>query len=462
MGLGDFVKGIGEGIGHAAGDVAGGIADTASNIGGAAVNVAKGTAFVATHLDDAAEAVKDYGAGAVKGVGWLASHPAYWDDAAKQMIVDQFTDPVNIATNVALLGLTVATGGAAAPGLVAKLGLGAKVGVETAEGIATAAKVADVAADTAKVGRTVERVASAAKAGEEAADIAKAADTAADVGRAGQTASRFQRFAEGTQQFGQRVENIVNKPTELARGIHARAAEFIPGMKQGELGYVSSARLNAAERFVGNTDEAGIVRRYIGGKIEGGAGKSSFTKAGSLGEAHYRASRAMGQARSLVDLRGNIKAFGDITQAVAHPEDAAQHLGEAAWHAYGDELTGMAIRHAPGLISKAFGGGDDEKPEKPDTYQPYQQADTTTQQTGLMQFRLDAAPRTRASRRQPGHAAALGTVDNSTMPSSIGPTNWYGPQGGYDAGRGFQQRSGASWGALPALEQPRPYDVLGV
>lgn len=462
MGLGDFLGGIKDGVTDVASSVAGSVGDIASDVGGAAVNVGKGVGYGLTHLDTAIDAVKDYGAetvgGAVKGVGFLATHPEYWDDAAKQMVVDQFTDPVNIATNVAMLGLTVATGGAAAPAWMAKLGLGAKVGIETAEGFATAAKVADTVSDVTRGARTVEKVAETAKAGEAAADIAKGAETATNL-------SRSERFAAASSRFGEKVESVVSKPTEWKGAIHERLAGVVPGMNEGQLGHLASARKDLATSFVTRGDraieDAGAVRRYIGGKIEGGAGKSSFVKPGSLAEGHYRASRAIGQARSMVDLRGNLRAAADVTQAVANPERAASELGQAAWHAYGDEAVQFAAKQAPGIVKKAFGGGDEEPQEQKTTPAPTTYEPSTEQAIGLQQFRLDNTRSTRTSRRQAGGPTQLGIVTkDSTMPSAVGPSNWYGPQGGYDAGRGFQQRTTTPGGALPPLEQPR--EVVGI
>jgi hypothetical protein len=448
MGFGDFVKGIGEGVGNVAGDIAGGVADVATDVVGAGENIVKGVGYGLKHIDELREGVQNYGGEAIKGVGFIATHPEYWDDAAKDMIVSQFTDPVNIATNIAMLGLTVATGGAAAPAWMAKIGLGAKVVGETGATLATGAKIADTASDLARGARTIEKVAETAKAGEAAAAL-----------------SRGERFAAASARFGEKVESVVNKPTELARGIHSKLADVVPGMRQGELGHLAAGRKSLAESFVsraeGGIDEAGAVRRYIGGKIEGGAGKSSFMKSGSLAEGHYRASRGISQVRGAIDLRGNIRAAGDITQAIAHPEAALQEMGQAAWHAYGDEAIQFGVQHAPGIVKKAFGGGDEEPQEQtaqpaPTTYTP-----STEQSIGLQQFRLDNTRSTRASRRTAGGRTQLGTITkDSTMPSSVGPSDWYGPQGGYESGRGFQQRTTTPSGPLPALQQPR--EMVGI
>jgi hypothetical protein len=139
-----------------------------------------------------------------------------------------------------------------------------------------------------------------------------------------------------------------------------------------------------------------------------------------------------------------------------HPEAVAAVGGAAAGiQAYG------AYK---GLKSLLGGGGEEGAAEeaRPATGPPLPEA---TAQVGLMQFRADQTHATRTSRRRAGAPTQLGTVTrDSTMPSAIGPSNWYGPQGGYDAGRGFQQRPTTPSGALPPLEQPttRPRETAGI
>lgn len=142
-----------------------------------------------------------------------------------------------------------------------------------------------------------------------------------------------------------------------------------------------------------------------------------------------------------------------------HPEAVAAVAGVAA------------LSQAGGLYSTVKGvmGGFEDKGDdagaakKDEPYTPYQQTDNSVRSIGLQQFHLSNTRSTRVSRRQPGGTPQLGTVQSDTMPKQIGPSNWYGPQGGYDAGRGFQQRSVTPSGPLAPLEQPdRANDVLGV
>jgi hypothetical protein len=141
-----------------------------------------------------------------------------------------------------------------------------------------------------------------------------------------------------------------------------------------------------------------------------------------------------------------------------HPEAVAAVGGVvAATQAMGAYNTIRGIQSMVG----GGGGGEEEaaEPQRPAFEQP---APTQAQGIGLMQFRADQTHATRTSRRRPG-GTQLGVVKSSTMPTQIGPSNWYGPQGGYDAGRGFQQRPVTPSGPLAPLEQPTAQrEVVGI
>ena len=431
MGFGDFVKGVAGAVGDVASDIGG---DIGEDIVGAGVNVAKAGAWAATHVDDAVKGVAEYGGEMAKGVGWLASHPGYWDDAAKQMVVDQFTDPVNIATNIGMLGLTIATGGAAAPAWMAKLGLGVKVGAETATGLATAAKVAD---------------------------------TAVDVGKAARTASRMERFATGAQKVANKIDEIQGLPTELIQkgrsAVTGKLSDVTGGLvKRRELSYLQQGRKSLATCAFGEVEDlksatglGGQASRLGYRTVAGGAGKSELIGAGSFGELNWRANRLSGQATGVRDFRENVQVTKDLVQAAAHPEQAGKELAQAAWHEYGDEATSYAMQNK-GAIKKVLGMDEEKKRGGKDTaektYDPYQQP-VAEPLPGMTDFRLDNTRSTKTSKRTAGQPTVLGTVTKeSTMPSQIGPSDWYGPQNGYKAGRGFSSRTAS---ALPPLEQPR-------
>jgi hypothetical protein len=174
-------------------------------VGDAVANVAKGTAWVAnpTHWDDVAE-------GAGKAVEFVAENPGKtWDTAfevGRAVVKDQL-DPKNLAINAALIGATIATGGAAAPALAAKLGLGAKSATTAVSGL----KAADTALDVAKGVKT------GAKVLDTATDVAKVADTAVDTGR---TLSRSQRFVQDLRNTADTFKNAGGME-KLDRGLSA-------------------------------------------------------------------------------------------------------------------------------------------------------------------------------------------------------------------------------------------------
>lgn len=128
-----------------------------------------------------------------------------------------------------------------------------------------------------------------------------------------------------------------------------------------------------------------------------------------------------------------------------HPEAVAAVGGlVAASQAYG------AYNTLRGLTGGFEGEGEKEPRPAPATPEP-----DTAQAIGLQQFQLDNTRATRVSRRRPGGRSRLGTITKTTtMSSEIGPSDWYGPQGGYQAGRGFQRPTGP----LPALEQPAVHE----
>ena len=429
MGFGEFLGGIVEAVEGGAGDVVGAGVDIAQDAVGAVKNVAKAGAWAVSNIDDAAIGVAKYGGEMVKGAAWLAQHPGYWDDAAKQLVIDQFTDPVNIATNIGMLGLTIATGGAAAPAWAAKIGLGAK----GAASIGTAAKTVDTVSDVARAGKSVAKV----------VDVA-------------QETSRTGRFVQGAARVADKLDTWQQKPEMLQRAIHSRVtgklSDISGGLvKQSDIGFVAGQRLSLANRAMGEVQDLGQVKQWAHRAIAGGDLAPTAT-AGNLARLNWRANRTANQVRGVRDFRENMQVAADVTQAVAHPERAAVELGEAVWHEYGDEAVQLAAKKAPGLIKKKMLKGDKDEVEEA-VHDPYQQA--VSPQIGLMDFRLDQTHATRTSKRRPGGPAQITrTTTNTTMPTQIGPENWYGPQGGYSAGRGFNRQQTA----LPPLEQPGSYE----
>jgi hypothetical protein len=333
---------------------------------------------------------------------------------------------MGLATTAGMVALTVATGGLGGAGI--------------------AAKVAEGAAEAAKVGEGVETAAKTAMA-----------------------LSRTERFAKGFQEVKTGISEArgaekIDKLMTAGRDIKGVAREAI-GMNPAS--YVQRGRTALAERMLPGVEEgtAGGFQKSIFRHIEGGPGLARESAQTAWSNASTRIAGVQGGTLGRINqarqFSANVKAVGDVTQALAHPEDAALHLGTAAFEHYKPQLENAAIKYGgKALLHSVMGGGDKEEgPAQP--YSPYTQA-APLEQPKLTDFRLGGTRSTMASRRRPGQQAALGTVTkDDTMPTQIGPNDWYGPQQGYSAGRGFQAN------ALPSLEQPRPMgqmtdDTLGV
>src|SRR4029077_3602244 len=167
MGFGDFVSGAMHAGGNLVSDAVG-ATENAAKVGGfVAEHAVKGAGWVATHPAQTIEGIGkgveggvkagvwtaehagEMAAGTVKGVSFLASHPQYWDDAAKMIVKDQLK-PQNLAITAGLIGLTVATGG------IAGIGLGTKI-AETVGEVGTVGRVVEGAAEGVQVAEKVGR-----------------------------------------------------------------------------------------------------------------------------------------------------------------------------------------------------------------------------------------------------------------------------------------------------------------
>ena len=256
MGFGDFLKGTVDAA--LPGKPGTAIGEAVEDIGGAARNVAKGVGFAATHLDDAARFAGRNISEVGKGLSYVATHPGVWDDVAKAYVKEEFTNPWNIATNVGLLGLTVATGGLGGAGLVGKAALAA---------------------------RGVDR----------AVEVGKIANTAADVSRGARVL--------------QKVDRALEAPTRAAMGVR----KAVTG---SELGFVGGRRAAMAERFVGNVEDASWARKAAGRAIEGS--KLAPTHS-SLARNVWRAEKTMGRAESAAAAPGRAEQFSTGVQFAANP-----------------------------------------------------------------------------------------------------------------------------------------------
>jgi hypothetical protein len=434
MGLGDFFDGVGEGI-----------SDIAENAVGAVKNTAKGINWAAHHIDDAAEgvgkglgAVADYAGDAAKGVGWLATHPGYWDDAAKTMIIDQFTDPVNIATNIAMLGLTVATGGAAAPAWMAKVGLGAKAGIEAAEGVATAVKVGKGAAEIAEAGKTAATLAKGAKVAEETAGAARTIEKVADVAQEGRSVSKF---AAATERFASKLD----EPSRIT----TKVQDVREALTGNRLSTVDRARQRVSNVFLektGGLDEGkGMLeygRQWAGRKIANAPGAP--TTGGELAKWNYRANKLADRVNTAKDLPGNIQTAGEVTKFAADPKKQAYNLAMD----HRSEIGSFADQHTAEITEgrERLFGKRNNTPNA--TVEPAAMPSTSI--SNWQRPDDGGFVATPTSKGQFG-STAVTTVSSSNMSGDVGPSNWYGGQNNYSSGRGFV---GKAFGTSPWQKDP--------
>lgn len=475
MGLGHFLSGIAEGAGH-----------IAENAVGAGENIAKAGAFAATHLDDAAkgawkasefvgEHAGEIVGGTAKGVGFLATHPQYWDDAAKMVVKDQLK-PQNLLLTAGMVGLTVATGG------IAGIGLGAKI-AEGVEEVGTTARAIEVGAEA---GQTAEKIGRGARF----MNAVKGAKGLAEGAEEGEKVGRFAKLGQDVKGLGTGVKEAkgfekVDKLMSIAGDTKAALKESV-GLNPVSLtqrvrsGLAEAALPGVTDRFAAQAAGEAVTEGGVKGMMQGarqGLEKAAFRKIeGGYGQAREAAATPWNKAQGRIGWAMNLKdepaaainkpsqfaakvqKAGNITEAIANPEDAAAHLGEKALERYKPKLEDVALKHGGAIKDKIFGkGGDAETAARP--YSPYQQP-VAEPLPGMQDFRLNNTRSTRTSQRIPNQAAALGTVTKeSTMPTAIGPSDWYGPQQGYKTGRGFKSTSG-----LPSLEQPRlgQRDMVGI
>lgn len=275
MGLGDFVHGVGEAV----------------------TNVGKAAAWTAnpTHWDD-------IGRGVGNAAEFVVEHPGQtWDmgfEMGRTMLKDQL-DPVNLAINAGLIGLTVATGGAAAPAFIAKMGLGAKSVQAGVEGL----KVADTAADVVK----------GVKSGVEAVQVAT-------------DLSRGQKFVKGAQEIAsgikessgfERLDNVLNAGREL-KGVGREA------MGLSRYGGMAERRAGMAEKVLGEAGEgAGFMRQRVARSVGGTTNPLNPVQSGKFANMNTRFDKiqsAIGAPSRWQDNAGDVSRGVEIA---ADPEGAA-------------------------------------------------------------------------------------------------------------------------------------------
>lgn len=351
-------------------------------------------------------------------------------EVGKAVVKDQL-DPKNIAINAAIL---LASGGTSAAFTAGRAGL---EGVEAYRAGATAAEAyqtARTAMTTAKVTRTVGAGARAAKTAEELSAATESGGLISGTTRAGQG------------EVGM-WERLGNKRASLM-------GDLREGVGMNRLSYTQRGRQALGNQFAERFGTDSFVTETAARMITGAPGAP--TTGGLAAESMYRGRTAV---TTFKDIK-KAQAYAPLMHAIDDPAGALTKFGVKQAQAHKTEIAEFGVRHADDVahfVGKAFKGDEEKEGPQPAPVAP---PPTTEQAIGLTQFSLANTRSTRASRRQPGGRTQLGTITGNETPAQIGPSDWYGPQGGYDAGRGFQQRTAQPSGALPPLEQPR--EMVGI
>lgn len=249
-----------------------------SSVGESVVNTGKTIGWAAAHPGEV-----------VHGVGYLATHPDLWGGVAKDFILDQVTDPVAIATNVALIA---GTGGAA---LAAKGVEGGLEAAKIAEGASSAAKAAETAASTARVARAAETT----------SEVARAAETGADVaGTVGRTS-----VFRGAVTPAEEVPGALGRLDQIIE--RTGSVRSMAGLGPSR---VTTARAALAERLIPDVEEAGALKQVAYNKLVGGPAKPAV--GGRWAEAAWR----VRGAERLAKAPSRIKRYATVVDATADPE----------------------------------------------------------------------------------------------------------------------------------------------
>jgi plasmid stability protein len=454
MGFGDFLSGVGEAVGNV-GEAVGGdwvvdqalkAPDATRHVLNAGEAVTKGVSHLVTNPTQIAR-----GAGAA--INFVQENPGQaWDvgfEISRAIVKDQL-DPVNLAINAGLIAATVATGGAMAPALVAKLAMGARTGVtalRAGEGAIAGVRAARTGFQAARAASTAVKT---ARAADTAIDAAQTIDRATDIVKdvehvrdAEKIMGRGDAFLGGTDVYG-----TATKGSKALNPISRHAERIMQERVRDPL----ATKILAGGRA---GDEASAGRQILAAAVQGNTGFRPVQLA-RQSERAIGAQRTMWRGRQVAKKTvGYAQTAGSVQTGYDIAYDPVGYAGgkaEAGWAEHGDEITAQAEQS--GLLDKVRNRNKDQT-SKADVeerdYDPFEQT-VATPVSGLMDFRLDGTRSTRTSKRRAGGPTRLGTVTKeSTMPSQVGPSDWYGPQHGYKSGRGFASKPST----MPPLAQPR-------
>ena len=360
MGLGDFFEGVGD----------------------AAVNVTKGVGKAAawtanpTHWDD-------IGRGVGNVAEYVKENPGQiWDTGFEvgRNIVKSQLDPKNLAITAGLIGLTVATGGAAAPALAAEVGEAGLAGGEA------------IAATTGAI-KGVQAGSSALKAGEAVAEGAEAVSTL----------SRGQKFVEGVQSIGtgikessgfQKLDSVLNAPREFI----GTAREGIGLSRYG--GFAEQRAGMASKVLEGGEGEAGFVRQQVAKRVAGSSNplnpvaSSNYSKMGTR--------------------------FGQVQHAFQAPGEVGDHL-----HAARRDIE-IAANPEKAAMDYAMKRANSQFLQPAQTPQPtYSGPDTDVPQVQSMNWGNTSTSGAFAGRSGSSYSAGRGFSNTSRFPSMASSEGMY-------------------------------------
>jgi len=345
--------------------------------------------------------------GAAKVGEYALEHPGEVGKIAAKSLTEEFTNPVNLAINAALLIGTAGTATAAKAG--------AKVAAETA--VKTTAKVAgETAAKTGAKVATETAAKTAAKTGAEVGTKTAAkvgAETAAETG--GKTLGRLESFAQKLAKEPGKIERALN-PLETSKwGMNAQRAKL-------------------AEKIA--PEGAGIGRQIASAMVQG-VGRNAPTQAAGVSDSVFRVQRG-------IHAVGRINRKLDTAQTAAKGVEVAAHPGKAALE-YAEKN--------PDAVNKASGGSSDTQVSQ-QQLQPLSQPVNNTYTPGRG-FQVTATPVAGGTGGQPPRqpptmggtsSGAYGGGPNQGMPTS---SNAGGSSAGpsaslpYRAGRQLGRAQGA-------------------
>lgn len=247
---------------------------------GAVSNINKATAYAVnpTHYDDIAK-------GALKTGEFVAEHPSVVKDVAVAVAKDQLK-PQNLAINAALIGATVATGGAAAPAWAARVGLtarGVKTGVEVGRGV-------EAAEGAIQAGR-------AARSTQKAIEVGRAAEEVIEGGRTGS------KLARGMEE----INDVRRTMSPIAQRTHA----FRTGIGEKILA------------GAGEGVEASPLRQVAANLAQGTGGIGRTTRMAGQSDNAYRMQQRVRHVKMARSGYAGAQAAPGAAQAVADPEGYA-------------------------------------------------------------------------------------------------------------------------------------------